>query len=316
MPDFNPPGPVGPRAAEVAVSSGGLVGPMGGTEGGGGKAAAVNAGRSRKDGELQSFLSDLATDDRRRRQHHIVRATMYSILILAVFLGGWEATYKLGIVKPIFVSDPASVARSFASLMTQSNTWVNVWSTFKASVAALGIGSAAGIVVGVAITKIPALRTGARPFISLTNAIPRPAIAPILILWFGLGFTAKALVGASLVFFILLLNTVAGMDAIDPDIVAMARSLGMTQWQMFRKVEVPASADAILAGLRLGAVAGVLGVVVSELVSSYRGLGQAEVQATDTFNIAGSFAILFLMGLLAVSMDLVIGLVERWWRSR
>jgi NitT/TauT family transport system permease protein len=143
------------------------------------------------------------------------------------------------------------------------------------------------------------------------NSLPRPALAPIFILWFGLGAYAKLAVSVSLVFFVMLLNTFAGLAKVDPDIDQLARSLGMSRWQRFRHVDLMSALPTIVAGLRLSAVYSVLGVVVAEIVASYHGLGQRLTVDTNSMSIASAFSILFIMTVVAMALDYGVSLLER-----
>lgn len=244
-----------------------------------------------------------------------VKSIFVGVLLLIAALGVWQIVYVSGLVNPVFVSHPSAVVGSFFLLLTEAKIWIDVWSTFRAAFAALILGSAGGVIVGVFIYKFPPLRRGSRPLVAFLNALPRPAVAPIFLLWFGLGFFAKTFVASTLVFFVILLSTVAGLDDIDPDIQQLCDSLAIRPVQRLLLVELPAASSPIFAGLRLGAVLAILGVVVTELVASYRGLGLAEAQATSAFNIPGAFAILVLMGLFAVVFDFALGIVEKRWFS-
>lgn len=227
------------------------------------------------------------------------------------FIGIWWLASLSGLVNPIFISNPAKVAEAFSERALDLEMWLQVWATASASVLALVFGSAAGFMAGVILAKSRVLRDGLNPFITLANAIPRPAIAPIIILWFGIGITSKVVVGASLVFFMMLLTTLAGMMNLSPDIELMSRSMGMSRRRMLWSIELPAAIPSVVAGLRLGAVYSVLGVVLCEMVASYSGLGRMLILDTNALNIPGAFADILFMALLAMTMDVGIGLFQR-----
>jgi NitT/TauT family transport system permease protein len=231
--------------------------------------------------------------------------------LLVVVLGAWEIVHATGLVKPIFISDPVSVARAIGRLLVSADFWKAVGATFIASFWGLVLGAVLGILSGIAMAHSEVLRRALQPYLTIFNALPRPALAPIFILWFGLGAAPKIVVGATIVFFVLLANTMAGIRSANADIGFLARSLGMSRWQMFRLVELPQAMPAIVAGLRLGAVYSVLGVVVSEIVAAYEGLGQLLVQYTNQFAIAESFAVLAFTAMLALVLDFAVSLLQR-----
>jgi NitT/TauT family transport system permease protein len=233
------------------------------------------------------------------------------LALLALFLLVWYVAGETGLVKRIFISDPVSVAIAIGNLLAEQNTWRAVFATLMAAIFGLVIGSALGIASGVLFARIPTLYRAARPFLTIFNAFPRPASAPIFILWFGLGAAPKIAVAISIVYFVLVLNTMAGIRSVDADVRFLAKSLGMSEWQLFTIIELPHAMPTIVAGLRLGAVYSVLGVVVSEIVAANEGLGQLLVQYTNQFAIAESFASLALMAIVAIVLDSAVSLLQK-----
>lgn len=252
----------------------------------------------------------IAARERKKRRESLLAAGV-SLIFLIGFAGTWYFAQASGLVKRQFISDPASVVLALTSLIGDATTWRAIDATFIASILGLVLGSILGITSGVFFARIPVLYRGMRPYLTIFNAFPRPAFAPIFILWFGLGATPKVAVAITIVYFVLVLNTMAGIRSVDPDIRFLARSLGMSQWQVFFLIELPHATPTIVVGLRLGAVYSVLGVVVSEIVAANEGLGQLLVQYTNQFAIAESFATLGLMALVAIVLDFAVSIVQR-----
>ena len=248
---------------------------------------------------------------RRTARRRTVKAYTVGIVSALILLTGWDLLPRLGIADKAFVSSPGQVLTEFGLLVQEPSTWRNVWDTLLASVLAMIIGSVSGIFCAVLFWRFPAVRRGLSPLVTVLNALPRPALAPLFIMWFGLGTAPKVLVGASVVFFVLLLNTLAGFQNVQPDIRTLSDSYGIGPWRRLLVIELPAALPAIIAGFRLGSVYAVLGVVVSEIVASYYGLGQMLVQATNTFDVSRSFAILVFTAFIATAFDLVISALER-----
>jgi len=248
---------------------------------------------------------------RHKKSRDTALVRLIGVGILVSFLGAWELAYLTGLVKPIFISDPQDVVAALWSLLKMPATWSGMLATFSAALGGLVAGAFLGIGWGIVLAHMPVLRRAMRPYLTIFNAFPRPAFAPIFIMWFGLGALPKITVAVTIVFFVLLYNTMVGILSVDPDIEFLSRSLGMSKWQRFRMVELPHAMPTIVAGLRLGAVYSVLGVVVSEIVAAHEGLGQLLVQYTNQFAIAASFAVLALMALLAVILDIGVSLIQR-----
>lgn len=260
---------------------------------------------------IRNFDRVLIEARRRKRSRDKVLVAVIGGGILASFIGAWELTYLAGLIKPIFISDPQDVAVALWSLLVKPATWSGMLATFSAALGGLVVGALLGIGWGIMLAHMPVLRRAMRPYLTIFNAFPRPAFAPIFIMWFGLGALPKIIVAVTIVFFVLLYNTMVGIMSVDPDINFLSRSLGMTTWQRLRMVELPHATPTIVAGLRLGAVYSVLGVVVSEIVAAHEGLGQLLVQYTNEFAIAASFAVLVLMAFLAVILDFGVSLIQR-----
>ena len=204
-----------------------------------------------------------------------------------------------------------SVGKALIANLATPSIWKDAWATASTATGGLVLGAIVGIPAGIAFHAFPALRRGLNPFVVMFNSLPRPALAPIFILWFGLGAYAKLAVSFSLVFFVMLLNTLAGLAKVDPDIDQLARSLGMSGWRRFRHIDLMSALPSIIAGLRLSAVYSVLGVVVAEIVASYHGLGQRLTIDTNSMAIASAFSILFIMTVVAIVLDYGVSLLER-----
>jgi NitT/TauT family transport system permease protein len=256
----------------------------------------------------------------RRRSRRNQRLTVWALRlgVLAAFVFVWDFVTAQGIMDPTLVSTPGDVAVSFVKQLADGSFWTEVAATFSGAMAGLVSGAILGILAGVVFARVEVLHIAARPFLTLMNSLPRPALAPIFILWFGLGFGPKALVAFSVVFFVLMTSSMGALQSIDHDISQLTKSLGMTRMQRFFKIELPSALPSIVGGLRLGAVYSVLGAVVSEMVGAYTGLGQRLVVVTNNFQVSETFAILLAMGLLSMVLDLSISglqkLVTRWTR--
>ncbi|WAH97359.1 ABC transporter permease [Arthrobacter sp. MMS18-M83] len=260
----------------------------------------------------------ILAERRRSRINRQLGVWALRIGVLAVFVVSWAFVTGQRIMDPTLVSTPGNVATSFIKQLGDGTFWVDVAATFGGAMAGLVSGAILGILAGVIFARVEVLHIAARPFLTLMNSLPRPALAPIFILWFGLGFGPKALVAFSVVFFVLMTSTMGALEGIDHDIKQLTKSLGMTRKQRFFKIELPSALPSIVGGLRLGAVYSVLGAVVSEMVGAYTGLGQRLVVVTNNFQVSETFAILLAMGLLSMVLDLSISglqkLVTKWTR--
>ncbi|MDI9948195.1 ABC transporter permease [Rhodococcus sp. IEGM 1305] len=275
-------------------------------------------GGAANNNEPADLDNTILVERRRARRNEKILVWTLRVGALAVFVSIWAYVSGNKIVDPMMISAPLDVAQAFFGQLTDGVFWTDVTATFSGAMVGLVTGAIAGILAGVVFARVQVLHTAASPFLTLMNSLPRPALAPIFILWFGLGFGPKALVAFSVVFFVLMTSTMGAMKSIDHDIAQLTKSLGMTRTQRFFKIEIPAALPAIVGGLRLGAVYSVLGAVVSEMVGAYTGLGQRLVVVTNNFQVAETFAILIAMGLLSMVLDVSISglqkLVTKWTR--
>lgn len=238
------------------------------------------------------------------------------IVALAVVLFIWWLAVDQGWMDVTLLSTPIDVGTAFITQLGDSTFWVDVAATFSGAMVGLVTGAVAGIVAAVIFTRVDLLYQAASPFLTFLNSLPRPALAPIFILWFGLGFTPKALVAFSMVFFVLMANTMGGLQSIEDDISKLTKSLAMTKMQRFFKIEMPAALPSIISGLRLAAVYSILGAVVAEMVGSYTGLGQRLVVVTNNFQVADTFAILAAMGILSMIVNMSISALHKTVEKR
>lgn len=270
-------------------------------------------------GTTSAYDDSVILGERKRaRVRRQIQVWALRLGVLAAFVLLWNTVVQQGLMDATLVSTPGAVATSFVKQLADGTFWVDVLATFSGAMAGLVAGAVLGILAGVMFSRVEVLHIAAKPFLTLMNSLPRPALAPIFILWFGLGFGPKALVAFSVVFFVLMTSTMGALQALDHDIKQLTQSLGMKKAQRFFKIELPAALPSIIGGLRLGAVYSVLGAVVSEMVGAYTGLGQRLVVVTNNFQVAETFAILLAMGLLSMALDAAISgvqkLVTQWTR--
>lgn len=225
------------------------------------------------------------------------------LVTLAVALFVWWLIVDQGWMDATLVSRPQDVGLAFVTQLGDPTFWTDVLATFSGAMTGLASGAVLGILAAVVFTRVELLYEAASPFLTFLNSLPRPALAPIFILWFGLGFTPKALVAFTMVFFVLMANTMGGLQSIEDDISKLTRSLAMNKVQRFFKIEMPAALPSIISGLRLAAVYSILGAVVAEMVGSYTGLGQRLVVVTNNFQVADTFAILAAMGIMSMVVN-------------
>lgn len=223
------------------------------------------------------------------------------LLILAAIFFAWEKVSELKLIDPILIGAPTGIARFLWEGIFVNGSLINDlgW-TMLGTLLAFGLGSAAAILVGMLFIISPTTESLLNPILMALNAMPRIALAPLFLIWFGLGLGSKVAVGFSLSFFIVLSSTVAGGRGVNPDHITLARTLGASGRQVFLKFVLPSAVPVIFNGLRLGLVYSLLGVVGGEIIASEHGLGQALQLLAASFKTNGVFAIIILLALVSV----------------
>ncbi|MGW6455723.1 ABC transporter permease [Streptomyces sp. NPDC055078] len=239
------------------------------------------------------------------------RLFTYQLLLVLAMLGIWQIAARSGLVDPEFLPAPSDVADWLGEVFSDGSIWPHLASTGLAMVIAFVTGSVAGIAVGALFGRYEKLAAVVGPPVLFLNAIPRVALAPLFVLYLGISIWSRVAVGFSIIFFVLLLNTLAGLRAVDSDLVKLARLLRVPARQTFWKVSFPAAVPAIFAGLKLAAVYSLLGVVVGEMVASEDGLGQLIVFHSNLFNLPGVFGALTILATLASILTMAMNYAER-----
>ncbi len=230
-------------------------------------------------------------------------------LIFAGFCAVWWAAVQFGFADKFFISSPNDVASFLASSFWKEIV-PNALETLLATLVAFVLSAIAGILAGLLFVEVPRLKLLIDPFLTAFNSMPRIALAPIFILWFGIGLASKVALAFSLGFFIVLMSTIAGIRNIDPVLLRLSRSLGCTGWQLFTKITLPWAIPTVFAGLKLALIYSFLGVVTSEMLASKIGLGQLIMYYSGLLRMDAVLAILFVMAVCSVCLTIIADRVE------
>ncbi len=234
------------------------------------------------------------------------------VAFIATFILVWELGAQRGLLDPTFFGRPSGiVAYLIKGFITEGKLWLELGYTLLAAAIAFVGGSVAAVALGLVFMHVPRFHRAAEPYLTLLNAMPRIALAPLFLLWFGLGIGSKIAVGISLTFFIVLASTVAGIRGVNSDHLILSKALGATPQQVFTKVTLPSAVPVIFSGLRLGLIFALLGVVGAELLAAEHGLGQTLAYLQSTFSMDGVMALLFLLALIGLSITTLMNRIER-----
>ncbi len=233
-------------------------------------------------------------------------------LIFVVAVGAWEAlTRGLG-VPDYILPGPSLIARALVNGLLAGTLLYHLWQTLAEILLGFLLGSSLGLVFGALIAEFALVRKGLYPYIVAFQAMPKIAIAPLLIMWLGYGIFSKVVIAALVAFFPLLVNVIAGLDSIDQDKLDLMNSFDASRWDTFRMVKVPHGLPYVFAGLDVAIVFSVLGAIVGEFVGSQRGLGNRLLELSFAMDIPGVFSILIVLSVLGVGLHLIV--VTIWKR--
>ena len=254
---------------------------------------------------------------RRRRKERIVQVLLV-IGSLALLLALWQAIVWLGQYPAYILPSPGRVYDRFLRLLTGELLWMHVGVTISEIFAGLLIGLVAAFLTGYGIAKSKMLEQILSPYIIASQAIPIVALAPLLVIWFGFGRISKVLVCALVVFFPILVNTVVGLRSVEREWRDLMRSLEVSRWQMFVKLELPAALPVLFGGLKVGVTLSVIGAVVGEFVGADRGLGFLVNLGQGLLDTPLMFVAIFLLVLIALCLYGLVSVIEGWmlhWRN-
>ncbi len=243
------------------------------------------------------------TSDERFRLSEDSLISIARFVFLVIFFGAWEYVARMRYIDPLFIGIPSEIANYLWLGLFVDFTLIKdlIW-TLGSTFLAFAIGSAAGIATGLVFINWPAFEKFVDPLFSALNALPRIALAPLFLLWFGLGIWSKVALGASLTYFIVLSSAVAGIRGTNTDHLVLARTMGASQGQVFIKITLPSAVPTIFSGLRLGLIYALLGVIGGEIIAAEHGLGQLLSFLAGSFQISGVFAVLFVLATMGTGL--------------
>ena len=226
----------------------------------------------------------------------------WQVLSLGVLALAWEAAVRLGIADPLFVPAPGAVARALA--VTAGDALPRLADTLLKTLMGYGLAVVVGVGAGLVIGSRRLLHQVAMPYVVALYGVPKILILPWIALIFGLGLSTAVLTAALFAVFPVVLMVAAGTRDVDPTLITMARSMGATRWQIGRKVLVPAVLPSVLAGMRIGMVFALLGVLLAEMFAGNRGMGFQMQRLAMAFKAPELFAATAIVSMVSIAVVL------------
>lgn len=244
---------------------------------------------------------------------------LVGLIAVIVFLALWEVSSDLNWINPLFASSPSRIVAAAINLNNEGQLWPNLWISAQEFLIGFGLAIVVAIPLGVLVGWYRPLEAVLSPFVTFLNSVPRIALLPLLIIWIGIGIQLKISVVFLGAVIAILINTIAGIKALDPQLLTMAKSFGVSDFQIFRTIALPGSVPYILSGLRVGLGHALVGVVVGELYASNEGIGHIISVAGNTFQTDLVFVGVMIIAIFGLIFSWGIGQLERRfesWRNR
>jgi NitT/TauT family transport system permease protein len=234
------------------------------------------------------------------------------LIALVILLAIWEAAGRAGMLNPLFLPSPSRIGAALVDLFSDGRIWPHLDATFTAALGGLTLGILVGILLGVVAALVPFAAELLEPVMSVFNAIPRVILAPLFVIWLGIGLASKIALSFILVAVLIFFTVFTGIRQVDRRLVERVVTLGGDRWALVRHVYLPSVAAWVLSNLKIAVGFAFTGALVGEFVAATRGLGYLLSFAQSTYNAALMFALIFLILVVVLLIFGIAGRLERY----
>ena len=233
------------------------------------------------------------------------------LLLVAAFLAVWEGAVRVFAIPLFILPAPSAIFFALWNGIASSLYLDHVWVTLTETLLGFALGSALAFAFGISVALSRRVEYFLYPFIVMFQAMPKVALAPLIIIWFGLGLTSKVVSAALVAFFPLMVNTIVGLRSADEDRINLMRSLAATRGQIFWMLQLPNAMPYIFAGLEIAMIFALIGAIVAEFVGAQSGLGMLMQSMNFNMDVAGQFSVLLILSVLGLLLNMAVNLVRR-----
>jgi len=233
------------------------------------------------------------------------------LLLIVAFLAVWEAIVWLFAIPLFILPAPSAIFFALWNGITSALYLDHVWVTLAETLLGFALGSILAFTFGISVALSRRVEYFLYPFIVMFQAMPKVALAPLIIIWFGLGLTSKVVSAALVAFFPLMVNTIVGLRSADEDRINLMRSLAATRGQIFWMLQLPNAMPYIFAGLEIAMIFALIGAIVAEFVGAQSGLGMLMQSMNFTMDVAGQFSVLLILSVLGLLLNTAVTEIRR-----
>ena len=266
----------------------------------------VDSGTLERNAKLEPMV------ERQRRYNRLILSLR--LLVLVVIVGGWEGGVRLHWLDPFFFGQPSAIVVKLIDWSRNGTAigplWWQIWVTIYEAIAGFLIGSILGILCGIALGRNQLLADVFSIYIKIANSIPRIVLGSIFIVTLGLGAPSKIALAVVMVFFVVFANAFQGVREADKNLIANARILGASNWQVTRAVVLPSALSWILASLHVSFGFALIGAIVGEFLGAREGMGLLIATAQGSFDANGVFAAMIVVAAIALLAEWLLTMVE------
>ena len=236
-------------------------------------------------------------------------------LVVLAAIGGWEVAATFKVIDPFFWSQPSLIWKTLQVFFVKGDAVTDIAYTFRATILGFALGTVAGSALGLSFWWSRNYAAVVQPFVICFESIPKLALAPLIILVFGMGLASKVAIAVALTLVVSTLTTYAGVQAVDPDSERLFYSLGASRLQVFRKLVIPAVLPWTISVLRVNIGLALTGSIVGEFIASQHGLGREILYAGQTYDIALVWVAVFVLSAFSMVMYVAVSWLEKLLRK-
>ncbi|MBZ8134352.1 ABC transporter permease [Afifella sp. IM 167] len=229
--------------------------------------------------------------------------------LLVAILAIWEVV-SFTLIDPFWISRPSDIAVRLWDMAVSGSLWTNSWATLWQAILGLALGLPVGLGIGVLLAALPRFASVVEPFWMGLYSLPRIALGPLFVIWFGIGLLSKVMLVFSLVVFVFILNALQGLHEVDRDLVNLMRTMRASRFYILRRVQMPSIIPWIIAAMRINVGIALIGSVIGEMLGANRGLGWYIQISGARLDTTGVFTGLFILMIMAILFNEAIKIIE------